>query len=234
MKTTLAALAVCAAAGMAQADVIAYWAFPEPTQSPNYTIAWPVASDLGSGTLDTDAPKYDGTPSPNALSQGSMQFFAGSAVNAQPGFAAGQALSLRNDTLDRGQGKSIFLTIDAGNYKDLVLSYAERFTSTGPQQVEVRYSADGVNFTSFTTYATNRSGAFEPNARVIDLSTVSGIEFNSAVILAITFNQFNANSSGAARLDNITVEGTFVPAPGSLALLGLGGLASFRGARRRR
>ncbi|MDX9911712.1 MAG: hypothetical protein RBS39_07775 [Phycisphaerales bacterium] len=234
MKTMIAALAACATTCIAKADVVAYWAFPEAAQTPNYDIAWPIAASLGSGSLDADAPKYDGSPTPSVLQQGSMQFFAGSTVNAQPGFDAGQGLSTRSDTQNRAQGKGVILTLDTTNYADLVLSFAERYSSTGPIDVRIDYSTDGVTFFSWLSYATTRDGAFGAAPRVINLSAIDDIEGLGWVQIKIGFFHFTPGGNGAARLDNITIEGTFVPAPGSLALLGLGGLASLRPARRRR
>ncbi len=235
MKSMIALAALVAAAGSAHAATVAYWAFPTTAPAQNYNITWPVNADLkanaGLATLDTDAPKYDGSPAPTALQQGSMQYFAGSAVNALPGFGAGQGLGFRNDSLNRGEGKSIFLRFDSTNYADLTLSFAERYTSTGPATTTISYSADGVNYTTFTSFTNVRDGAFAANARVIDLSSVNGIENLSAAYLKITFSGFTVNSNGGSRLDNILVDGTFIPAPGSMALLALGGVVA---ARRRR
>ncbi|MDX2016132.1 MAG: hypothetical protein SFY95_00670 [Planctomycetota bacterium] len=232
MKNVIALAALAAVAGSAQSAVVAYWAFPTSAPSQNFNLAWPFNADVkanaGLAILDTDAPKYDGSPAPNAIQQGSMQLLTGSIVNAQPGFAAGQGLGLRNDSQNRGEGKSIFLRFDATNFLDLSLSYAERYSSTGPTTVTIGYSTDGVSFTDFTSYSTLRDGNFAAAARVIDLSSVNSIENRSASFLRIRFSGFNVNSNGAARLDNITVSGTVIPTPGAAALLGLAGLAATR------
>lgn len=221
-------------AGAAQGSLVAYWAFPEPAQTPNYGMTWPIAADLSGNPgaiLDTDAPKYDGSASPTALQQGSMQYFAGSTVNVQSPFTlAGQSISLRNDSLDRAQNTSLILAFSTLGFADLVLSYAERYTSTGPTNVTIQYSTDGSSYTPFTTYATVRSGAFGAAAQVVDLSAVDSLENISTAYLKITFTGFNANGTGAARIDNILV--STVPAAGPTALIGVAGLASSR--RRRR
>ncbi len=234
MKTcvVLTIAGAIAAGTAAHGATVAYWAFPVPAQSPNYGMAWPIAADASvnpGATLDTDAPKYDGTPAPVALAQGSMQYFTGDGVNLQPTYSIGQAISLRNDSLDRGQNKSLILNFSTLGEIDLVLSYAERYSSTGPTGVTIQYSTNGVAYTPATNYATNRTGAFLSAARVIDLSAVDAIENLASVYLKITFTGFNANSTGTARIDNILV--TSVPTPGALALCGAAGLLA---ARRRR
>lgn len=235
MKIAFAASALVAVAGAASAAPLAYWSFPATAQTPNYGMSWPINADFkwsaGAATIDTDAPKYDGSPAPTALQQGSMQYFAGSAVNSQFGAVAGQSLSMRNDTQDRAQGKSIIIRFDGSLHFNYKLSYAERYTSTGPAGVGISYSGDGVNYTAFTSYTTVRDGAFAASARTIDLSSASSIWGLSAVYLKITFNNFNVGGNGTARIDNVLVEGTAIPAPAGAALLGFVGLAA---ARRRR
>lgn len=235
MKTVFAAAALVAAAGASSAAPIAYWSFPTTAPAQNYNLTYPILADFkataGTASIDTDAPKYDGSASPTAIQQGSMQYFAGTTVNSQFGAVAGQALSMRNDTQDRAQGKSLFVRFDGTGYGDYVLSYAERYSSTGPTGVSISYSTDGINYTSFTNYATTRDGAFAATPRVINLSAVNSIEGFASVYFKITFTGFNAGGTGTARIDNVLVEGTAIPAPAAASLLGLVGLAA---ARRRR
>jgi MYXO-CTERM domain-containing protein len=226
----MAGVGMVVATSQASAAMVAYWAFPEPAHTPNYAIAWPVAADQAAfpgATLDTDAPKYDGSAAPTALQQGSMQYFAGSLVNIQaPSVVAGQAMGLRNDSLNRGEGKSIIMHVVTTGFTDLFLSFAERYTAAGPTGVTVQYSTDGVAYTAATSYATVRDAVFAAAPRVVDLSAIDSIENLPDVYLKITFTGFNVNSTGAARLDNILVSG--VPTPGALALLGVAGVVASR------
>jgi MYXO-CTERM domain-containing protein len=128
-------------------------------------------------------------------------------------------------------GKSIFVTFDNSNYQDLSLTLAERVTTTGPTDVAVSISTDGVNYTSVTSYVlTDRSSTFY--LRTIDLSSADFTDGGSSVTIKLTYTGFSATSgTGAIRLDNVRIDGTFVPTPGAAALMGLGGLLA---ARRRR
>lgn len=235
MKSMIALAALVVAAGAAQAATVAYWALPGtvPPTNTNYNITWPINADLkanaGLATLDTDASKYDGSASPTAVQQGNMQLFTGSAINLQAPFVAGADLSMRSLN-GSANGKSHILRFDASGFQDLVLSFAERSTSTGATSSTVSYSTDGVNYTAASTYSITADSTYR--LRTVDLSSIGAIEFASTVYLKITLSGFSATSStGNTRVDNILIDGTFIPAPGSLALVGLGGLVA---ARRRR
>ncbi|MDX2118216.1 MAG: PEP-CTERM sorting domain-containing protein [Planctomycetota bacterium] len=236
MKSMIALAALVVAAGAAQAATVAYWAFPAtvPSSSTNYNITWPINADLkanaGLATLDTDASKYDGSASPTAVQQGNMQLFTGTTVNLQSSYVAGSDLRMRSLN-GIANGKSIIMRFDASGFQDLVLSYAERSTSTGATSAQVFYSTDGTNYTAaVSSYAITADSTYR--LRTVDLSSIGAIEFASTVYLKITFNGFSATSpSGNTAVDNVLIDGTFIPAPGSLALVGLGGLVA---ARRRR
>jgi len=223
MKSMMTLVALVAAAGSAQAATVAYWAFPStvPSSSVNFQMSWPINADLkanaGLATIDTDAPKWDGSSGSTALQQGSMQYFAGDATNALPGFVAGSGLSMRNDSQDRAQNKSIIMRFDASNFIDLKLSFAERYSSTGPTTTSIDFSTDGgATYTNFSSYSNTRSGAFLP-ARLVDLSAVNSIEGLSSLYIKIRFSTFNTH-----------IDGTSIPAPGSMALLAIGGLVAGR------
>jgi hypothetical protein len=157
-----------------------------------------------------------------------MQLFTGSTINlTAPVAAAGQGLSMRSLNGD-SNGKSIFITFNNFLFFDLSLSLAERVTSTGPTDVAVSMSTDGVNFLPVTGYSlTDRSSTFYQ--RTIDLSNADFTDNASNVTIKLTYTGFSATSgTGAIRLDNIRVDGVLIPTPGALALAGLGGLLAAR------
>ena len=233
MKSMMTLVALVAAAGSAQAANVAYWAFQTavPASNANYLMSWPIAADAkanaGLATLDTDALKWDGTASgATALQQGSMQFFTGSSVNLQPGFVAGSELSMRSLS-GAANGKSIILRFDASNFSDLIITLSERSTSTGANAATVSVSTDGTNYTAAGGYAITNDSAYR--LRTIDLSAFNSIENSASVYVKLTYSGFSATSStGNIRQDNILVSGTFIPAPGSMALLAIGGVVAGR------
>jgi hypothetical protein len=233
MQRALILAVLAGAAGAANADVVAYWAFPGtvPGGASNYVISWPIAADVkanaGSATLDTDASKYDGSAAPTAVQQGAMQLLTGDLANAESGFTAGSGLGMRNLNISGGaqnltEGKSIFLTFDASNYQNMVLSFADRYTATGPTTTTISVSADGVAYTNVTALANVRNSTFA--TQTVNLSSFTALNNDSQVFVRITVSGYNSGSNGAARFDNIKINGTLIPTPGALALAGMGGL----------
>jgi hypothetical protein len=239
-KVAVVVAALAVGAGVAHADTVAYWAFQStvPPGADNFKMNWPLIADLkanaGPATLDTDARKWDGTiNAPTAIQQGALQHFTGSLLNAQAPFTAGADLSMRSLNGD-SNGKSYFLAFDNTNFSDTILSFADRYTSTGPTDVAFSYSTDGVNYTAIPAAAYNTTGFRDSTyrTRTIDLSAVDALDGVATASIKITYTGFSATSgTGSVRLDNILVSGSSVPAPGAAMVLGLGGLLA---ARRRR
>lgn len=239
-KSAVVVAALAVGAGVAHADTVAYWAFQStvPSTSDNWRMVWPLIADAkanaGPATLDTDARKWDGTPSgATALQQGALQHFTGSTLNLQAPAVVGADLSMRSLNGD-SNGKSFVLSFDNSNFSDTILSFADRYTSTGPTDVAFSYSTDGVNYTPIPAAAYNTTGFRDSTYRLrtVDLSAVNALDGVATASIKMTFTGFSATSgTGSVRLDNILVSGTTVPAPGAAMVLGLGGLVA---ARRRR
>lgn len=241
MKTTVAVVAALAAfSGAARADTVAYWAFQStvPAGADNFKMTWPLLADvkanLGPATADTDARKWDGTLTmPTATQQGALQHFTGTILNVQAPSVAGADLSMRSLNGD-SNGKSFIFRFDNGNFMDLVLSFAERFTSTGPTDVAYSYSTDGTTYTPIASAGYNTTGLRDSTYRVrsVDLSAVDALDNQAAAYVKITYTGFSLTSgTGSVRVDNVLFSGTQIPAPGAIATMALVGLAA---ARRRR
>ncbi len=234
MKNVAVVVALAAAAGVASASVnLAYWAFPAvvPPGADNFKITFPLAADFkltpGTASITTDAAVWDGTANPaNAVLQGNFQYFTGDATNLQAGFVVGSRFAVRGNTGNIMNGKQITFRFDTTSYKDLVLTYAERTTGTGATQLDFSTSTDGTTFTPVTSVATTRDSTFR--LRTVDLSAVNSIENIGAAYVRITFPTGYSSASGSVAFDNILFSGDLVPAPGAIAVLGLGGLVMGR------
>lgn len=136
-----------------------------------------------------------------------------------------QASSLESGTVYANNGATMTITFSMADLADPILTYASQRTSTGFNANQLAWSTDGVNFTDFgSTYAPASSFALVS----FDLSTVDALDNAPTVTLRLTVN--GASSvSGNNRFDNIQINA--IPTPGTVALLGLGGLII---ARRRR
>jgi len=135
-------------------------------------------------------------------------------------------------------------------YKDLVLSFDQTSSSTGPGQFSLAYSSNGTTFTPFADYSVLQNG-LAPNASwssgtavaaygfSFDLSAVSSLDNQSnAVIRLISRSTVAANGGvvqpgGTNRVDNFTVNVSAVPEPGTYAML-MAGLATVGFVARRR
>lgn len=231
LAITTAALSIMALSSVASAQ-IAYWQFPTtvPTgtggTAQNYDIAFPIAADVkanaGLAVITTDALTFNGSAA-TTLDQGSMQYFSGSTINALPGVVPGSGLSMRGNTGNVSNGRSITMRFDTSTFSNISMSFAERVTSTGPATIAFSYSTDGTNFTAFSTASPTRNGIFV--LRTVDFSAVTDLNNVPAAYIRMTFDGFTGtNGSGAVRVDNILI----VPTPATAALLGLGSLAAMR------
>jgi hypothetical protein len=95
----------------------------------------------------------------------------------------------------------------------------------------------GSNWTTLLSYTVLQNG-LAPNASwstggtrqsAYTISSAAAAAANQAdVIFRLTCDAAPSSTGGTNRIDNVFIEGTVIPAPGALALLGLAGLAGRR------
>jgi hypothetical protein len=207
IRTASAALAVVLVAGSsASAELIAAWNFNAWNPETDFTVA----ADHGSGLIDLTAVS------------GALSAFAGTATNAFGGDAAGSALSIVGQAQN---GRAIHLSAATGAAERLTLSFACRRTDSGftDNRVEAWVAGDWVEVGSFAGGADWPVHTFE-----FDAPTQL---FGGVTELRITIGGATS-ATGNIRFDNLRLESRSVPAPGALALLGLG--ATVARSRRRR
>jgi hypothetical protein len=228
MKFTSVIVAACAAGAALSADaaLVAAWNFNQGLASGSQS-AQTLAANHGSGTMTTN------WNASNFLVFTPIGASAHNGLNAVAGDIDGNDLGLQNGTVANGTvlnaGRHLQFQINTLGVQDLVLSLAARRTPSGMNTQTVSWSTDGVNFTNAGTFASFNSSAYA--LATFDLSAVNAIENLAAAYIRITFTDPVPNSSGSlssagnVRIDNLQFNGTLIPAPGSLALLGLAGLA---------
>lgn len=130
-------------------------------------------------------------------------------------------------------------TFSTTGYNDISFSWDMTRSSTGPASWTLEMSVDGGAFTaveasfalastitfSSTTNNPAATRTYNLGAAANNASTVS-VRIRALVDSVNSSNVFQAG--GTARIDNVMINGTAVPAPGALALLGLGGLVAGR------
>lgn len=220
------------------------------TASSAVVVGWtmPTAFPTGTGNVPTGTTYLP--PGPNGAGvadQGSNT--AGSQIRSVHALAAATYTSpagngsqyafSSNNWSPNDYYQVIFSTV---GFNTLSISWDQARSSTGPTAFKLMLSVDGgTSFTQLTTYAVLQSGgggapgtwssttynAIYSNTYNFD-SSVNGL---GTVIVRFQNAEAAASAAtGSNRIDSIFVNGTAVPAPGALALLGLAGLA----ARRRR
>ncbi|SDG78077.1 beta strand repeat-containing protein [Psychroflexus sediminis] len=131
--------------------------------------------------------------------------FTGSSTNACNGSDAGRALAVESNTEN---GSQVFFNFSSVGYQDLTFSFWTQGTSTGFNNNTIEYSTDGTTFTAFPlgpTYIPAISG----DLQTFDLSSITGINNQSNLIIRITFDDATGGN-GNNRIDNVKLEGTFI------------------------
>lgn len=122
-----------------------------------------------------------------------------------------------------------FATGTAG-YQDIIVSFDQTSSGTGPSQFNLQYSTDGVNFTQFgSTYTVLPNAAPNPTWNVTTASAIYSYTFNLASVTALNnaavvyFRLVDASTvsanggvvaaGGTSRVDNFTVLGSIPGTP---------------------
>lgn len=206
MRSILATALLCLAfSASAQVETIAYWAQNDNNlPGGGFGFApdsFPQAADEGSGEL-TLADFDESVDAEGAYD--CIQSFAGTSDNALGGYSSGGSLAPQGCSGESNNGMHIDLAVDTSGYGELVLSWAQRGTSTGFDSRTISYSADGG--ASFTTFETDTGALGGWGVVSHDFSSVAALENNPDAVFRITLDGATS-SSGNNRFDNILLEG---------------------------
>jgi hypothetical protein len=197
----------------AQAATIAGWTFESLTASttPSATIG-PIPAEVGAGTAfgtHASAATVYSTPagngSPKSLSSNQ--------------WAIGDYYEFRASTV--GQ-------------TDIVVSYDQTRSGTGPNGWNFQYSTDGTTFTTFAANYTLSGAAFSSGATIsgtpgvnfqFDLSAVDALEGLPTAYFRITDSSAAGGTAGTARVDNVFITSGGIPEPAALGLMTAAGAA---------
>ncbi|MCE2815136.1 MAG: PEP-CTERM sorting domain-containing protein [Planctomycetaceae bacterium] len=222
-KSLAVLLVAVLSASQAYADLVAGWDFQTTANGGTAVLAAPntpkqFIANFGSGTLFLNG--QNGASDWVAATE--LGGFAGTAINAGPGFATTGtpgALGLVNQAAN---GKSAVFRFSMAGFQDLIVSYATQRTNTGFTNQAWAFSTDGVNWTDHQTVS-----GLPTSFATQTLSTIAGLNGATDAYLRLTVTGASSNN-GNNRLDNIQFNATAVPEPTSLLLLGsvaLGGIA---------
>ena len=211
-------------ASAASADVIAGWsmstAVAAATTGSNYTYG---AADLGALTSGTSLSGYHAA--------------AATTWSSPAGNGSTYSLSSNNWTT----GDYYQVSMATTGYSDISVSWDQTRSGTGPSAFSLTMSTDGgANFTtllaSYTVVQAGGTGTGTTGWSAAGLyqtgfttTTIIGISAANQGNILLRFSSLSTTAAaGTNRVDNISVTGAVVPAPGAIALIGLAGLISRR------
>lgn len=215
MKTSVLAVALVAGSVVTSAAnaavVLAHYGFNDSSLSAN----------IGSGSVSTT---------------GTTSFFGGTTLgmpgsNSPPGSPSGQS-GMNALAIVGPSGGSISFSLSTINYTNIVFSFASQRTATGGANATVQYSLDGSSFTNLGTIVPGASSPGFAGSSIITSDYFFSFNALGAANKNTVYFRINvagaSSASGNHRYDNLVVQGDLVPAPGAMALLGLGGIVAGR------
>lgn len=212
MTKTFALIAAVGIAASANAtDTLALWTFE--TSVP--TTAGPHAAEVGAGNaLGFHA--LAGTVYSNPAGNGSVESFSSNFWST---------------------GDYYQFSITTVGYENIQFGWSQTRSSTGPDNFNLEWSTDGVNFATLQNYTVGTLGwstspaNFQAGSVFAPIALPAGAADQASLIIRLTSTVTPTNTAGTNRVDDIFFTGTLIPSPASAALLGLGGMVA---ARRRR
>lgn len=218
MKNMISIAATMMVAGAANAAVVTQWNFEAQTLSASTGTG--LASMVG-GTTNTFATGFAG---------------AGTFGLNVTNFAA-------QGTGDRTRGAQF--SGSTGGYENITIGWNERHSNTMANTVAVFATVDGTNWNevqvfTFTPAASGTGDTWFARSVTLGSEYANSANFGFRVLAAFapgtsgylaSRSTSTYGTAGTLRFDDVTINGTAIPAPGAIALLGAAGLV---GARRRR
>ena len=210
-------------ASAASADVIAGWTMPTAvaaaTTGSNYTYG---AADWGALTSGTSL----------------SGFHAAAATTWSSPTGNGSTYSLSSNNWATGDYYQVSMATTG--YSDISVSWDQTRSGTGPSSFSLSMSTDGgANFTtllaSYTVVQAGLAGTGTTSWNAVTnqtgftTTTIIGISAANKGNIMLRFSSLSTTAAaGTGRVDNISVTGAMIPAPGAVALIGLAGLISRR------
>lgn len=220
LTTRLSAVAAVALCAAAHADIVAGWTFQNAAF---------VSSTVGSQTFT-----YPQTGTDTAFTG----FHADAATLWYNNVGNGSSAAVNSNRWAIGDYYQASLSTTG--YTDISLNFDMTRSASGPANFKIDISTNGgSSWSTIGTLAVLQNGA-APNASWTSASysaayttTITGITAaadQASLLIRWIATSAATSTGGTARIDNVQIQGTLVPAPGAAALVGLAGLI----ARRRR
>lgn len=194
------------------------------------------ATTIAMWTFETSVPATAGPFSAEVGAGSARGFHAGATTYSNPA-GNGSAESFSSNTW--AVGDYYQFEVDLTGYEDVVISWDQTSSGTGPHNFSLQYSVDGSSFVTWAGYGVLANAAPNPvwssaGARSpiytlsFDLSSISLLDnaptayFRMTNSSTVSANGGVVASAGTSRVDNVLIEATVVPEPGTALLLGFG------------
>lgn len=217
MKYILASAvsALCLILRPACADTVANWTFESLTLGSAHTNTPP------DGWLNNIAPETDNG---NNGMASSFHATTNTAFSISAGNNSSQSLSANRWSVN----DYYQFTVSTIGFKDIILSYDQIGTSTGPGSFQLTYSTNGTDFATFGSaynISSDNWTSFTPDLSPIgDLNNQSSVIFRVMDVSGVAINGGPVAWNGASRIDNFFVTATLVPEPAITVLSIVGGV----------
>ena len=198
---------------------------------------WTMATAVPAGTVGTS---YNyGAADQGVSAAGSMLSSSHTALVTTYSSPAGNGsqYSFSSNNWTAGPGNYYQFAFDATGFSNIDVSWDQTRSGTGPAGWSMQMSGDGgATFSTLASYTVIQAGLAGTNTTSWNATTNQAGVFsnlvitpfgNGAMVVRLVAGSTTA-IAGTSRIDNIVVNGTAVPAPGALALVGLAGLVSRR------
>jgi hypothetical protein len=220
ISVLVAASAAAFVAASASAAVVAGWSFDAAAAS----VATGTSSNAGAADL--------GALTAGTLASG-VHVASATAWSTPAGNGSAKSFSSNN----WATGDYYQFSLSTLNYTNIAVSFDQASSNTGPTTFALSVSTNGgVTFTRIlASYTVQISGSAGPgiwssgtNLTQYTISSAAAAANNQSSVIFRLSSSVTPATTGTSRVDNFSVTGDLVPAPGSLALLGLGGLVAGR------
>lgn len=216
MKKLFALAAVALFASTAAATDLALWTF----ESSVPVSAGPFTAEAGVNAATSNASSNSGGTFSNPVGNGSFESFSSNGWDV---------------------GDYYEFTTSTSGYTNIILSFDQTSSNTGPRDFTVFYSVNGGGFLSAGTYAVLANATPNPvwssagarNALYTSTFNIPGADNAASLVIRLTQSTtVSANggvvaSTGTSRVDNVLIEGT-IPTPGTIGLLSIAGVVATR------
>ncbi len=180
---------------------LAAWTFDSTPAAPNTPTSLNANLGAQSGSAILYANGTNGSSTWTTATTGNeLTMFAGTTTNDPRAITfAGSALTLENSSAN---GKTIVIKFSMTNFKDPILSFATRGTSTGFNTHQWAWSTDGTVFTNVGTNTAITGSTFTTQS--VDLSSINLVDKAATVYFKLTVTGATT-ASGNNRLDNLVI-----------------------------